>query len=85
MKSKSGGLFPERPKNQNIFLKMSPNRLNFDRKMAILENGDKTFQHSSMNLGIDVPCKIPSRHPSVGKDRKRVVIVVAWFISAMTG
>ena len=30
MKSKSGGLFPERPKNQSSFLKMSPNRLNFD-------------------------------------------------------
>ena len=49
MKSKSGVFFPERPKNQNRFLKMSSNRLNFDRNMAVLENGDKTSQHSSMN------------------------------------
>ena len=45
MKSKSGGFFPERPKSQNRFLKMPPNRLNFNRKMAVLENGDKTSQH----------------------------------------
>ena len=49
MKRKSGVFFPERPKSRNRFLKMSSNRLNFEKKMAVLKNGDKTSQHSSMN------------------------------------